>query len=446
MFASRARTSSLYKNLFRGGAGNLALRVIATALTLLLSAVVARIVGAAGYGAYAYAQTLVNLLAILACLGTDRLLVRLVATYHEQEQWGLIRGILRWSNRRALATSLLIVVTATIVCYLSLPYSSQVARQTFLVSLLLLPLLALTTLRLSALQGMHYVLRGQLPETIFRPVLMLGLLAFIYFAFGSNLGAPAAASVNVVATGLAFLIGAKLLRDVLPPGIKTNSPQYREAEWMDHAQPLLLIQLLWVASTNIDTIILGALKGTEAVGFYAVANRGADLISFALVALNAPLSPMFARLWVRGEVEELQRVARLAAYVSLLLSLPVALTLSIHGSWFMTLFGLPFPQAKTVFIILSTGHIVNVMIGLVGLLLIMSGHEREAAKGFVVSIIIQSLLCVLLIQPWGIIGAAVARSCGLLVWNLLLLRTAYNKLSINPTVFGKFNYARNKGS
>ncbi|HLL70231.1 MAG TPA: hypothetical protein VK363_02300, partial [Pyrinomonadaceae bacterium] len=59
---------------------------------------------------------------------------------------------------------------------------------------------------------------------------------------------------------------------------------------------------------------------------------------------------------------------------------------------------------------------------------------------------IQSLLCVLLIQPWGVIGAAVARSCGLLVWNLLLLRTVYNKLSINPTVFGKFNHAGNKGS
>ncbi|HEY9403932.1 MAG TPA: oligosaccharide flippase family protein [Pyrinomonadaceae bacterium] len=446
MFASRVRTFSPYKNLFRGGAGTLALRIIATALTLILSAVVARIVGAAGYGAYAYALTLVNLLAILACLGTDRLLVRLVATYHEQEQWGLIRGILRWSNLRALAGSVLLAVIAAVVCYLSSAYSSQVARHTFLVSLLLLPLLALTTLRLSALQGIHYVLRGQLPETIFRPVLMLGLLAFIYFAFGRNLSAPVAAGVNAVATGLAFLIGAKLLRDVLPPGIKTSSPQYREAEWMQHALPLLLIHLLWVVSTNIDTIILGAIKGTEAVGFYTVANRGADLISFALVALNAPLSPMFARLWVRGDVQELQRVARLAAYVSLLLSLPVALTLIIHGSWFMTLFGLPFPQAKTVFMILSAGHIVNAMIGLVGLLLIMSGHEREAARGFVVSIIIQSLLCVLLIQPWGVIGAAVARSCGLLAWNLLLLRTVYNKLSINPTVFGKFNHTGNKGS
>lgn len=440
------RTFSLHKNLFRGGAGTLALRVIAAVLTLLLSAVVARLLGADGYGAYAYALTLVNLLAILACLGTDRLLVRLIATYHDGEQWGLIRGILRWSNRRALAGSSLIVVIAAIVCYLSSPYSSQVARHTFLVSLLLLPLLALTTLRLSALQGMHYVLRGQLPETIFRPLFMFGLLAFVYFAFRRYLSAPAAAGLNVVATGFAFLIGAKLLRAALPPDIKTSSPQYQEAEWTDHALPLLLIHLLWVVSTNIETIILGAIKGTGAVGFYTIANRGADLVSFALVTLNAPLSPVFARLWVRGDMEELQRVARLAARVSLLLALPVALTLVIQGSWFMALFGLPFAQAKTVLMILSAGHIVNVMAGAVGLLLIMSGHEREAAAGLVISIVIQGLLCALLIQPWGVVGAAVARSCGLIVWNILLLRTAYNKLSINPTVFGKFDSARNKSS
>jgi O-antigen/teichoic acid export membrane protein len=446
MFASRVRTFSLYKNLFRGGVGTLALRVIATALTLVLSGVLARLLGAGGYGAYAYAQTLVNLLAILACLGTDRLLVRLIATYHDREQWGLVQGILRWSNRRALAGSLLIVVMAAIACYLSSPYSSQVARYTFLVSLLLLPLLTLTSLRLSALQGMHYVLRGQLPETIFRPVFMFGLLFFVYFAFGGNLSAPAAAGINAVAAAFAFLVGAKLLRDVLPPGIKMSSPEFEEAEWTTHALPLLFIRLLWVASTNIDTIILGAVKGTEAVGFYTVANRGADLISFALVTLNAPLSPIFARLWVRGDIEELQRVGRITAYVSLLLALPVALALVIHGSWFMALFGLQFTQAKTVLMILSVGQIVNVMVGPVGLLLIMSGHEREAARGLVVSIIIQSLFCALLVQPWGVTGAAVARSCGLIVWNLVLLHTAYNKLSINPTVFGKFDFARNKSS
>ncbi|MGH9942588.1 MAG: oligosaccharide flippase family protein [Pyrinomonadaceae bacterium] len=435
-----------YQNLFRGGAGTLALRVFATALTLILAGVLARILGAGSYGAYAYAQTLVNLLAILACLGTDRLLVRLIAAYHEQEQWGLVRGILRWSNQLALAGSLFLVAIAASVCYWSSSFSSQAARHTFLVSLLLVPLLALTTLRLSALQGLHHVLRGQLPETIFRPVFMLGLLSFVYVAFGHNLSAPAAAGVNAVASAVAFLIGAKLLRDVLPPAIKMSSIRYHKAEWMQHARSLLYLRLLWVASTHLDTLILGAVKGTGAVGSYTVANRGADLISFAFVTLSAPLSPIFARLWVRGDLKELQRVARLGAYVSLLLALPVALILIIHGSWFMALFGLQFTQAKTVLMILSAGQIVNVMVGAVGLLLIMSGHEREAATGLAVSLIIQGILCALLIRPWGVIGAAVAHSGGLIVWNLLLLHTTYNKLSINPTVFGRFDRARNKSS
>ena len=68
MSASPVRTFHLYKNLVRGAGGALVLRILATALTLILSGVLARILGAGDYGAYAYAQTLVNLLAILSCL------------------------------------------------------------------------------------------------------------------------------------------------------------------------------------------------------------------------------------------------------------------------------------------------------------------------------------------------------------------------------------------
>lgn len=437
--ASPLRLLQRYKYIFRDAAGTLALRAVAASLTFILSAVIARLLGAADYGTYTYALTWIYLLATLACLGIDRLLIRLIAVYQAHDSWGKVRGILRWSNQLVLATSFVLSLIALSICFSSSTYNSP--RHTFLMSLLALPFLALTTLKQSALQGMQHVLRGQLPESVFRPLFMLGLLALVYFASGKRLSAPTAAAVTVLASGAAFLTAAKLLRDNLPPSFKASSLEYQKADWARHALPLLLVTILGSISMQTETLILGAIRGMEAVGYFTVANRGAELISLALLIVGVPLAPTYARLWISKDVEELERVARLGAYASLLVALPVLLALIFYGRWFLALFGPEFIQAQPVLVVLSVGQIVNVMMGSVGLLLLMCGHEREVALGTAASIFIKVLLCALLIQPWGAIGAAVARTGSLIAWNLLLLYLVHKKLAINPTVFGRFPFA-----
>jgi O-antigen/teichoic acid export membrane protein len=442
--ASRLSLLQRYKYIFRDAAGTLALRVVAASLTLILSGVIARILGVADYGTYTYALTWVYFLATPACLGIDRLLVRLTAVYQAHNQWGKVRGILRWSNQLVLATSLLLCLIALSICLLF--STSNGLRDTFLFSLPVLPFFALTTLKQSALQGMQQVLQGQLPESVFRHLFMLGLLALVYFASGKHLGAPVAAGLTAVASGAAFLTAAKLLRNNLPPSFKASALEYQKADWTRHALPLLLVATLGIISTQTETLILGAIKGMEAVSYFTVASRGAELISLALLIVGVPLAPTYARLWVSKDRDELERVARLGAYASLLVAIPALLALIFYGAWFLALFGTEFKSAQPVLEILSVGHIINVMMGSVGLLLIMCGHEREAAAGTAISIIIKLLLCALLIPSWGAVGAAVARSGSLIAWNLLLLYMVHKKLAINPTVFGRLRLAEGNRS
>jgi len=289
------------------------------------------------------------------------------------------------------------------------------------------------------LQGMQQVLRGQLSESVLRPLLTLGLFVVIYFTSGKQPGAPAVAVVTVIASGVAFLIAAKLLRDSLPPPLKAAASEYQTSDWTRHALPLLLVATLGIISTQTETLILGALKCMEAVSYFTVANRGAELISLSLLILGVPLAPTYARLWAGRELQELGRVARLGTYASLTLALPVAFALIFYGRWFLSLFGREFTPAQDALLVVSVGQIINVMMGSVGLLLMMSGHEREVAAGTAVSIIIKLILCALFIPRWGASGAAVARTGSLIAWNLILLRFVYKKLAINPTVFGRLS-------
>jgi len=440
-----SRSLQSYGYVLRGATGTLALRIIAAGLTLILSWMLARALGVTDYGTYVYALTWVHFLATPACLGTDRLLVRLMAAYRLDNRWGLARGLLRWSSQSALAASLALASIAFVICLFFSPSLNQAARQTFIISLLALPFFVLTNLKQSALQGMQQVLRGQLSEAVFRPLFTLGLFVIIYFMSGKHPGTPAVAVVTVIASGVSFLIAAKLLSDSLPQQFKATSSEYQTSDWTSHALPLLLVATLGIISTQTETLILGALKGMEAVSYFTVANRGAELISLALLILGVPLAPTYARLWAGGELEELGRVARLGAYASLMLALPIAFALIFYGRWLLSLFGHEFTQAHLTLSVLSVGQIINVMMGSVGLLLIMSGLEREVAAGTAVSIIIKLILCALFIPRWGPSGAAVARSGSLLAWNLILLHSVYKKLAINPTVFGKLNLTGRDG-
>jgi len=216
----KSRSLQSYRYILRGAAGTLALRIIAAGLTLILSCMLARVVGVTDYWTYVYAMTWVHFLATPACLGTDRLLVRLMSAYRLDKHWGMARGLLSWSSQLALAASLVLAFIAFVICSFFSPSLNQAVRQTFIISLLALPFFVLTNLKQAALQGMQQVLRGQLSESVVRPLLTLGLFMIIYFASGKPPGAPAVAVATVIASGVAFLIAAKLLSDSLPPPFK----------------------------------------------------------------------------------------------------------------------------------------------------------------------------------------------------------------------------------
>ena len=79
--------------------------------------------------------------------------------------------------------------------------------------------------------------------------------------------------------------------------------------------------------------------------------------------------------------------------------------------------------------------------GSVGVLLLMTGHEREAGIGMGVAVLLNSALNLLLIPAWGINGAAVASGLSIVCWNLILLVLVRKRLAIHPTILGSGRYA-----
>lgn len=64
----------------------------------------------------------------------------------------------------------------------------------------------------------------------------------------------------------------------LPQSVKTATPVYRTKLWAHSALPMLFASSTGIIIQRTDVIMLGAMKGTEEVGFYTVANRLAAFI------------------------------------------------------------------------------------------------------------------------------------------------------------------------
>ncbi|MFB1490693.1 MULTISPECIES: flippase [unclassified Thiocapsa] len=437
--ASIGSSTSLRGRLVRGGFGSLALKLGSTALGFLLAIFLARTLGPEGYGVYAFVLAIVSLLAIPTQFGLPQLVVRETAKSQAAEQWGRMRGLWRWSTLAVWLFSSLVVVLAFVGLWLFGERLNELTRSTLVFGLLLVPLIALGDLRGAALRGLRHVVAGQLPEAIFRPgLLMVFCLVVLLTAPNEPLTAATAMSLHALASAIAFALGAWLLWRARPTELTTRpTPDYAARAWTISAWPLALTAGLQVINAQSGVLLLGLFATPDAVGVYKVAVAVGMLIAFGLGAVNLVVMPYFARLYIQSDRVRLQRLVTQSSQAILALAVPVTLVFVLFGERFLTLtFGPDYAAGHTALSILAVGQLVNASMGSVGILLNMTGHERDTLRGVAIAAVANVLLGFVLIPLLGLAGAALSTAATQIIWNLLLRRAVWRRIQIETMAFG----------
>jgi len=431
-------SSGLRGRLIRGGLGSLALKLASTALGFLLAILLARALGPEGYGVYAFVFAIVSLLAIPTQLGLPQLVVRETAKAQAAEQWGLMRGLWRWSTLAVWLFSSGVLVLAFAGLWLFGERLDDLTGTTLIAGLLLVPLIALGNLRGAALRGLRQVVAGQLPETVFRPGLLIALCLIVLLALpAQTLTAATAMGLHALAAAIAFGLGAWLLWRARPREVASRpAPVYAASAWTASAWPLALTSGLQAINAQIGILLLGLFAASEAVGIYKVAVAVATLIAFGLQAVNLVVMPYFARLYAQGDLARLQQLVTQSARAILALAVPVTLVFVLFGEQFLALaFGPEYAAGHTVLAILALGQLVNAGMGSVGALLNMTGHERDTLRGVAIAAVANLVLGLALIPLYGLEGAAIATAATLIIWNLLLRQAVWHRIQIETLAF-----------
>lgn len=388
-------------------------------------------------GIYATVFAVIQLLRLPTSLGMPALVVRYAASYEAEQRWELLRGLLRRSLQYTLiVSSLLSVVAITIVVSLRKELG-EVKTATFVIGLLMLPLLDLSILRNAALQGLRRVVLAQIPDGLIRPFLFLSALLLVWL-FGRDfpVSPSLAMSVQLGCLMLVFILGSIFLVKSLPSPVREATPHYADSQWRKTLVPFMFLGAGQLLLSQTDILVLGVMSGDRAAGLYKVAWQGAELVVFMLGIVNLVIQPMVSRLYVQGDYQRLQNMLTKTARLSLLFAMPTALILWLFGDFLIvSVFGDAYYRAYYPMAILVAGQVFNGFIGSVTTLLNMTGHERDAAIGIGFSAFLNLSLDVLLIPVWGVEGASVATAISLVVWNLLMFKQVKKHLNINPSAF-----------
>lgn len=426
---------SLKKQLIRSFVGVGAIKLAAIPLSLIVSVVLARSLGAEGFGQYTFIMALVPLLSLPVVGGLPQLLTREVATLVHRQNWQLYLGALRSAHIWVLGSSvtLLVIFWVTKSC---MPWPAAGSKWDLLViAFILLPITALNGVRSGVIKGMGKPAMAELPAQLIHPSCQLIILGLLVFS--ESLSAANALWAQVGAATVTLFAASFLFYYMLPEKAQRVEPLYELRKWRSALLPFTLLSLVSTFNAQVGIVVLGLLGTDEQVAALRIAEKGAQFVSFFLTLVNMIIAPYIVQAFHEGNRDKLQLLATQAARISFLLSLPIALLLLIAGQELIDwVFGSEYGNAAYFpLVILVIGRLISAFYGVAGQLLLMSGHEMHTLCGLLSAAAISIVLSLLLVPEYGAVGAAVGTSTGVLAWNVVLSALVWRRLTVKSRVF-----------
>ena len=399
-------------------------------LGLVMVVLLARLLGPAGYGVYAFVFALMVVVSVPVRLGLPPLVVRETARGQRSGDWGAVRGLWSWASGLVLVLSLLVACAGLLGLWAGWAKGESL-KETLPWGFALIPVTALAAIQSASLRGLRHVLAGVLPELVLRPALMVVLLVVLVIVPNEKLSPAGAMALLFVASSAAFLIGLFLLLRYRPRALKQAKTVYHHRSWFRSSWPMAFTEGTEQFMRHADVLMLGLMAATVDVGIYRVAAQGALVVALALFALNMAAAPFFSRLHAQDEHAKLQKLVTRLALAALAFALLVMLGFIVFGQWLLsTFFGEEYTSAWGPLLILGVGQVASAGFGATGMLLNMTGHEREVSRAVAVAAVVNVGLNFLLIPPLGVIGAAIATSTSLIFWNVWLWMAVRSRLGI----------------
>jgi O-antigen/teichoic acid export membrane protein len=419
---------------FVGVGGVTAAEVILGLLTAIL---LARALGVDGLGTYSLALAAVVLAGIPVEFGLPNLVMREIAHHDTDPESGAVKGMLIFAAlaivlMSIIVTPLTLVFGGTVVPGLGLAESAMLP-----VAVGLIPLSALGKTIGAALAGKQMVVSGLIPQRLVRPGIFAIALGAAMLLEPGWLTPVRAMALQLTAAAVALAAGALMFLRHFAGTLRRGRAVISWRIWTVAMLRLGVSTGIHLGQGQILLLITGALAGAENAGLLRIAQRAAGLVGIGTTIAYVASGPHIARLNAEGQHDRLQRLLTLVARVSGGVAALVLISFVFGGEWLLdTLFGADFTAALSAIVILGAAETARALLGPGVILMMMVRREGTAATGFVISLVVGTLIAWALAPLYGADGAAWGMFFGVMGMAVFLWHKSRRVLFLDPSAVG----------
>ena len=390
-----------------------------------------RILGRRAFGLYALGRSVVSVVQPVSALGLNRGTVRLGAVYRGEGNRAHVKGVILLSLGISLVSALFFsavlfglaeIISEDIFDKPDLTYTLKIFA-------LMLPLYIFTGVGAAVAQSLRRIEYEQ-AVSICWSLLNLGLVGLAF-----RLGYRLAGVMHglLIASVLGCGIAGYFLWKTFPEVVSGLRPAFEIRRLLSISVPMAFVAVAYVLLNYVDRLMLGYFKTAQDVGDYNAASFLARQMLLFLNAIIPIFSPIVADLHNKGRYPEIENLYKTVTRWVLTATLPMFLLFLFFPTHIMGIFfGAEYEAGSVVLTLLSIAFLIGAGTGPGGQILLMTGKEHINVFNSLGLIVVNVLLNLWLIPPYGILGAGIAILIGLVLLNIAKFLEVYTFYQMTP--------------
>lgn len=406
-------------NIVKGMSYTTLSKVMAIIFGFIVNFIISRYYGADVVGLVAAINSILLIATLFAVFGMHEMILKLTSQLFATQK---IKAIINVYKKTIWFVMALSIVIASII-YLNsefiVSYLFQNAELNDIIiwAALFIVVKSYLLVNLGVIRGLRSIKFFAVLQVL--PSFLMTILIVVLMQFIDNLHLPIYIYfiVDLLVTIIGFIYIFKKLNSFENKDDETEEISLKHMLLL--SGPMFITASIFVLTSQIDILILTKYQSLSEVGVYSIAVKLSLLSIFTISAINSMVAPKFSELHHLNKHTELIYIAKKSSILIFWTTIPISLFLIVFGKYILGIFGETFYLGYEALIILTIAHTVNALAGSNGMLLNMTGYQKEFMYIMFISIILNIVLNIILIPIYSINGAAIATLISVVTWNIL---------------------------
>lgn len=379
--------------------------------------------GSTVYGEFSFFILSLKMLSLFAVAGIDVYILRYISDDPVEEK---ISNLVNKSSLAVLANGIIILLFLFIILSLKPNLIFENPSNNHLIYLSLIPL-ALLRLNTESFRAIKKTLAYSIFEYFSLPFSAIIFAFILSYSNESSSKIPTQAYTFAILSisFISFLFWQrKYLKTINGSFLKSIKGIF---DINKLAVPFLISgSIVFIGQWTIS-LILKSIEGSDALGIFDGALKISALLSMPLIAASVVIAPIISNNYSKSKFDSIKLTMKRVTKISILITLPIMIIFFIYSNEFMLLYGSDFQNSSHILRIILIGLMFNVVTGPVAVLLQMTENQKIVQNVFLASTLLNVILALILINNFGLMGAAIANLIFQVVINLTLLVYTFKK-------------------